>query len=313
VSSDLEPANIPRLTIGIPIRNGEQSIVRPLESALAQTEPDIEVVISDNASTDATQEVCRAYAEQDGRIRYQRLPENIGLFANFRNAFLLGSAPYFRWLGADDWLEPEYGRRSIEILDANPDGVLVTTGSRLVREDGSAVLGGLRAGPDADGRIERFRQLLDLFALDYRAIDPIYSAMRRSVLAGQPSVLVDSRYASRAGIDTDQALSAALALAGPWLHLPEALAGRQHPTFDPLRVLARRFDIPERMVYGRQLRLCRSINIVLAEQELTVAQRRQARQALARFYLRRRAQIVGRVARRVRKLAARGTPRSQPN
>jgi glycosyltransferase involved in cell wall biosynthesis len=287
----------PRLTVGIPIRNGERSLVRPVESALAQVRADVEVVISDNASTDGTEELCRHYMEQDPRVRYDRLPDNIGLLANFRRVVELARGTYFRWLGADDRLDPDYARRCIEALDASPEAILVTSGSRLVRADTSHILGGLQAGPTSLDPIERLTELLRLLNEGYRAIDPVYSTIRRPVL--QATGLIRS-----GGLDTDQVLAAELALRGPWLHIPEPLAERAHPVFSSGRVSARRFGEPARVALARQLRLTRAIHGLLLEAELTDDQVRRGRQVVWRFYLRRRAQLAGRVTGRMKSLAS---------
>lgn len=286
----------PRLSVGIPIRNGEQALVRPLESCLAQDGIDLEIIVSDNASTDGTEQLCRRYAAQDARVRYHRLPDNIGLLANFRRVFSLSRGTYFRWLGAHDWLEPDYGRRCVEELEAHPTAALVTTGMRLMHDDGSWIAGGLQPGPRSDDPVERLRQLLRLLNQGYRAIDPVYSTIRRRALS-------DSGLIRAGGLDTDQVLAAELALLGPWLHIPDLLAGRQHPRFDPPRTLARRFGEPPLVTIGRQLRLSRSIHELLAETEYTQRQRRRGSRAITGFYLRRRAQFVSRAANRARTLA----------
>ena len=75
-------STVPRLSIGLPVHNGEKYLAESLESLLGQTYEDFELIISDNASTDSTAEICRHYAKQDSRIRYIAQPRNIGLVAN---------------------------------------------------------------------------------------------------------------------------------------------------------------------------------------------------------------------------------------
>ena len=115
---------IPRVTIGLPVYNGQNYLVETLESLLAQTYTDFELVISDNASTDRTEAICRQYAAGDARIRYYRNDENIGASANYNRAFELGRGEYFKWAAHDDLLAPTYLERCVEVLDANPDVVL---------------------------------------------------------------------------------------------------------------------------------------------------------------------------------------------
>ena len=114
----------PRLTIGLPVYNGENFLSEALDTLLAQTYTDFELIISDNASTDGTEEICRRYARSDPRIRYLRQERNIGLVPNHN--FLVGQArgEYFKWAGHDDRFAPELVERCIEILDERPHVVL---------------------------------------------------------------------------------------------------------------------------------------------------------------------------------------------
>ena len=96
-----------------------------LESILAQTVTDFEVVISDNCSTDETPEICRCFAERDSRIRLVRQAENIGIAANHNFTFAQARAPYFCWLSANDVYDPHFLERCLAVLEASPDVVLV--------------------------------------------------------------------------------------------------------------------------------------------------------------------------------------------
>jgi glycosyltransferase involved in cell wall biosynthesis len=95
--------NAPKISIGMPVYNGEKCIREALDALLAQTFTDFELIISDNASTDDTGPICREYATRDARVRYIRQPENKGVFANFQ--FVLNEAvgEYFMWNAADDF------------------------------------------------------------------------------------------------------------------------------------------------------------------------------------------------------------------
>ena len=70
---------VPRLSVGLPVYNGENYLAESLEALLGQSYEDFELIISDNASTDGTADICRRYEKQDSRIRYIRQPRNIGL------------------------------------------------------------------------------------------------------------------------------------------------------------------------------------------------------------------------------------------
>ena len=77
----------PRVSIGMPVYNGENYLAQALDSLLAQTFTDFEIVICGNASTDGTEALCREYAERDARIVYRRNESNVGAAANFNKVF----------------------------------------------------------------------------------------------------------------------------------------------------------------------------------------------------------------------------------
>lgn len=98
----------PSVSMGLPVYNGSPHLKEAIESLLAQTFGDFEIVISDNASNDDTQDVCEYYARRDRRVRYHRNAENIGLINNFNRVFDLAETPYFKWVAHDDLHEPRY-------------------------------------------------------------------------------------------------------------------------------------------------------------------------------------------------------------
>ncbi|MGH9458043.1 MAG: glycosyltransferase family 2 protein, partial [Thermoanaerobaculia bacterium] len=98
----------PALTIGLPVYNGARFLREALESLLAQTFRDFELVVSDNASTDDTAAICAEYARRDARIRYMRQSTNIGLLANFRSVLDAASGEFFTWAAYDDTWDPEW-------------------------------------------------------------------------------------------------------------------------------------------------------------------------------------------------------------
>ena len=96
----------PRVSIGLPVYNGDNYLAETLDSILAQTFTDFELIISDNGSTDRTEAICRRYAAQDHRVRYVRNPSNLGAARNYKRAFELARGEYFKWNGHDDPLAP---------------------------------------------------------------------------------------------------------------------------------------------------------------------------------------------------------------
>ena len=103
-----EVSGIRRISVAIPVYNGEKYLGAAIGSILAQTFHHFELIISDNASTDRTAAICREFAARDARIRYHRQPRNFGAAANFNRSHELATGEYFKWAAHDDLLEPEY-------------------------------------------------------------------------------------------------------------------------------------------------------------------------------------------------------------
>ena len=113
-----------RLSIGMPVFNGAKWIEGALESLLTQSFGEFELVISDNASTDATEEICRAAAAADSRVRYNRNSSNIGVLKNYDRAFELSKGEYFKWASCSDVCLDGFLAKCIAVLDVRPDVVL---------------------------------------------------------------------------------------------------------------------------------------------------------------------------------------------
>jgi hypothetical protein len=168
------------VTIGVPVYNGARYLESTLDSLLAQAHEPIELIISDNASTDATQEICLRYAGRDARIRYERNAENLGAVWNFNQLARLACGPYFMWAGAHDQWEPSYVARCVELLERDPSVAVAFTHARQMDEDGSTLQE--RMADDADTRgwssLARFR----FVTWHVRVCNVIHGVIRRSVL-----------------------------------------------------------------------------------------------------------------------------------
>lgn len=132
----------PRVGIGMPVFNGEKHIALALDSILAQTFGDFELVVSDNASTDRTADICTEYARRDRRIRYVRNAENLGASRNYNRVFELCAArDYFRWNAHDDLIAPTYLEKCVKTLDQAPSTTVMAVPRRryITWEDGRVV------------------------------------------------------------------------------------------------------------------------------------------------------------------------------
>lgn len=128
-----------KISIAMPAYNCEKFIAQSLDSLLGQTCGDFELVISDNASTDGTEEVCRRYVTLDKRVRYIRRTENIGGPGNFRYVFAQCTGQYHKWSTADDFWHPSFLEEAVAVLDSQPDVVLCYPKTRLIDASGAAL------------------------------------------------------------------------------------------------------------------------------------------------------------------------------
>lgn len=130
-------SSTPRLSVGLPVRNGEQFLAESLEALLGQTYSDFELIISDNASTDDTSEICRSYEKEDSRIRYLRHPVNIGLAQNHNFVVQEARGELFKWAASDDLYARNLIECCVEALDEYPDMVLAHSWTAKVDSSGN--------------------------------------------------------------------------------------------------------------------------------------------------------------------------------
>jgi glycosyltransferase involved in cell wall biosynthesis len=126
----------PLVSIGVPVYNGERFLRQALDSLVNQTYSDFELIISDNASTDGTPEICRDYAERDPRIRYVRQPINIGVARNWNALVHEARGVYFKWAPATDYCAPQLLEKCVEAMNADTGIILCYGKTQLVDENG---------------------------------------------------------------------------------------------------------------------------------------------------------------------------------
>jgi len=226
----------PYVSIGMPVYNAERWIEEALQSLLQQTYTDFELIISDNASTDNTDQICRDYASSDRRIRYLRQPENFGAAKNFNIVFKLSSGKYFKWASYDDICAPEYLRKCVQILDADPSVVLCYPKTQCIHEDGHFLF-------DYDNGFKNVssskpqKRFQDILLVNHWVIE-IWGLMRRDVLQKTPLI------APFAG--SDYPLLAEIALHGKFHEIPETLFSQRRRSdernFQTRRAWAAWFD-----------------------------------------------------------------------
>lgn len=209
---------VPRLSIGLPVYNGEKYLAESLDALLGQSYGDFELIISDNASTDSTQEICREYLARDPRISYFRQPVNIGATPNHNWTFEHSRGELFKWASYDDLYGRDLLRSCIEALDDDPGLVLAHAHQAIIDANGDVVLKVDYPLDTANPRAtERFRSLL--FTVGG---DDFYGVMRSDILRRTP--LNGSYHHS------DRTIMAELALNGRFHQVPELLFFRRdHP------------------------------------------------------------------------------------
>ena len=176
---DSSPRASKKVSIGLPVFNGERYLEQSLESILSQTYGNFELIISDNASTDGTEEICRRYAARDARVRYHRNPRNHGATFNFRRVALLSSGEYFLWAAHDDIFAPEYVERCVAVLEQNRDVVLCYSKSIEIDEQGHPLeCNEHTLNADAPYPHQRFRELI---RMDHNC-EAMFGVMRAAVV-----------------------------------------------------------------------------------------------------------------------------------
>jgi glycosyltransferase involved in cell wall biosynthesis len=209
-----------RVAIGLPVYNGEKYLAQTLDSILAQTFEEFDLVISDNASTDRTEEISRDYAGRDKRIRYHRNEANRGAAWNYNQVFDIAKAEYFKWAAHDDLIAPTYIERCIAVLDREPHVVLSYARTRIIDENG----GEKEDYNDnlhlvSDPAHERFRRVLFELTGECNAV---FGLIRREAL--RRTKLIGAFHSS------DIVLLAELAMRGEFFEIEERLFFRRdHP------------------------------------------------------------------------------------
>jgi len=170
----------PLVSIGMPVYNGERFIRQALDSVLGQTYENIEVIISDNASTDNTEAICLEYAARDQRIQYHRNPVNLGVILNFRRVFELSSGDYFMWAAVDDVRPATAVQECVAALQRNSSAVMAH-GLVLVKLEGQQDLVERAnevdlAERDVAGRVRAFTKGIRHYGM-------LYGLYRRGALA----------------------------------------------------------------------------------------------------------------------------------
>ena len=207
-----------KISVGMPVYNGEQYLESAIKATLQQTYSDFELIISDNASTDKTEIICRDFAASDSRIKYIRNSANIGAAGNYNQLFHLARGEYFRWFNADDLCSEHLHERCLKVLEARPDAVMCYGKTDII--DGEGRL--LQHYDDnldlqQDDVVTRFKIYFEVVGLT----NAIYGLMRHSALKHTALMGNGSFHAA------DTNLMGELTLYGKIVEIPETLFFRR--------------------------------------------------------------------------------------
>ena len=210
------PGNeFPLVSIGLPVYNGERYLRDALPRLISQDYPNFELIVSDNASTDNTAEICKEYSAVESRIRYIRQETNLGAIRNFNKVFELSSGKYFMWAAYDDWWDSSYVSKCVARLEQHPEAIICGSYFRILDENGNEIKhrGQYFVEATSTGRASRISRLL-------RFSNPafsMYSLIRSEGLRDTPKL--------RGCWGGDLIMISELCLRGTIITIPEYLFG----------------------------------------------------------------------------------------
>jgi glycosyltransferase involved in cell wall biosynthesis len=208
---------MPRVSIGLPVYNGQKYLSESIASLLSQSFEDFELIISDNASTDRTGEICRSFAEKDKRIRYYRNEVNLGAAPNYNRVAGLAQGTYFKWASHDDIHAPEHLARCVAMLDTAPASVVLCYPKTILTND-------------AGEELEKYEDQMDLrYAQPHARFRHVLRHLR---LCNAVFGLIRVEVLKRSGLigayaGSDFVLMAELSLWGEFWEIPEYLFFRR--------------------------------------------------------------------------------------
>ncbi len=208
----------PLVSIGVPVYNEQEHLAQALDSLLAQDYENIEIIISDNASTDETQQICQAYAAKDARVRYERNEANIGGIQNFNRVFDLSRGEFFMWAAGHDIREPTQVSGCMKVLMEDENIVLCY--SRVISVD-EACQPIQEIHEYLDTRnIEDWKVRINVVLWGLYGGFPIYGVFRSQALK-QTSVYLEV-------VSPDMSLLIELAIVGRFAYIPEPAFQLRH-------------------------------------------------------------------------------------
>jgi glycosyltransferase involved in cell wall biosynthesis len=226
-----------KISIGLPVYNGERYLPSAIESILSQSYQDFELIVCDNASTDKTAQICKDFCVQDKRIRYFRNANNMGAAANFNRSFELATGKYFKWAADDDLCAPDFLLHCFEVLENDPGAILAYPRTMVVDANGNEI------GPydyklltDSAHRVVRFKELLK----GHKCFE-VFGLIRRDALLKTHLI---GAYAHGDGV-----LLSHLSLLGRFVEIPEYLFFARHHPDQSMAIMKKKAGSPTHEEY----------------------------------------------------------------
>jgi glycosyltransferase involved in cell wall biosynthesis len=255
--------DIPRLSIGMPLYNATRYLEASFRSLLAQDFTDFELIVSDNASTDGTWEICERFAATDPRIRLYRNERNLGVAANFNRVARLARGELFKWVAYDDLMEPSFLTACVAELDRSDARTLLAYPRTRLIDDTGQLVSDYEDNLDIRNRFA-FRRV-GVFAWRWNHCNPIYGVIRRDALMRTGL--------ERPYVSGDVPLLFELALHGQFHEVPERLFLRRFHAASSRENAEAYFHADARRRSFPRLRLTARILSVLLDAEAPVAVR----------------------------------------
>jgi glycosyltransferase involved in cell wall biosynthesis len=213
--------SIPRVSIGLPVYNGENFLKAAIDSILGQTFCDFELIICDNGSDDKTPSICKRFSETDKRVRYYRSEVNRGAAWNYNRTFELARGEFFKWQAHDDLCLPDFVARCLEVFDLAPSSVvLVYPKTEVIDANGNVLV--QHVAETIDARDQRPHRRLATVLKNLNMACAVFGLIRSSAL--RQTRLIGPFIAS------DYVLLAELAMLGEVREVPQTLFFRRlHP------------------------------------------------------------------------------------
>ena len=277
--------SLPRVSIGLPVYNGERYLAACLESLLGQAYGNLELIISDNGSTDATPAICGRYGIRDHRVRYVRHERNRGGAWNHNYVLSLATGEYFKWCGADDLCHPWFLRACVAALEADRDAVLAYPQSVVIDDAGRATeRTATRLPLDAPDVVTRFTSVMSALCLTQNVFYGLYrraALLRAAPLGSFPAA--------------DRCLVGRMALLGRFAVLPDYLMYRRRHTGNQRSLAAeQRFYRPAvaARFHPREWRVLREHIANVMRARLPAATRLRLLRAIGRWVVRQRGDLA---------------------